>query len=114
MKHAQESSDAREQALPVLNPDGLYLSDSAERALQNRLSRLAGQVQGIKRMLAEHQNCDSILIQVSALKQAVNGVAAELVAAHMESCVLGKVEAGEGREALESLRDALSQVLKHG
>ncbi len=104
----------RRPRLPIARADGLYLTEEAERALQNRLSRLEGQVRGIKRMLAAHTSCDDLLVQVSALKQAVNAVAAELVAAHMETCVLGRVEAGEGRAALASLRQALSKVLKHG
>lgn len=93
--------------------DELYLDSGAEKAIQNRLSRLEGQVRGIKRMLEEHRACDDVLVQVGALKQAVNAVAAELVQAHMETCVLGRVEAGEGKEALESLKGALSRVLKH-
>ncbi|MDQ3244254.1 MAG: metal-sensing transcriptional repressor, partial [Gemmatimonadota bacterium] len=58
-------------------------------------------------MLAEHKSCDEMLVQISALKQAVNGVAAELLQAHMETCVLGRIEAGEGQRALTSLRNAL-------
>lgn len=54
-----------------------------------------------------------ILVQVAALKQAVNGVAAELLQAHMETCVMASVERGEGREALDSLKVALGRVLKH-
>lgn len=103
--------------LNVVYPtEELYLEEEAERKLKNRLSRLEGQVRGVKRMLEEHKNCDDILVQVAALKQAVNGVAAELVQAHMESCVLPRVEQGaaEGKEALESLKGALSRVLKHG
>jgi DNA-binding FrmR family transcriptional regulator len=97
--------------LPVL--EGLYLTEEDEEALQHRLSRLEGQVRGIKRMLAEHQSCDDILVQVAALKQAVNGVASELVQAHMATCVLGRVRAGRGAEAVESLKSALARVLKH-
>lgn len=103
--------------LPAIQPaEGLYLTEVAEKRINNRLSRLEGQVRGIKRMLEKHQSCDDILVQVSALKQAVNGVAVELLQAHMESCVLPRVEAGafEGKEALESLKGALSKVLKHG
>lgn len=94
----------------------VYLAPEAEKKIRNRLRRLGGQVSGIERMLEEHKNCDDILVQVSALKQAVNGVAAELVQAHMESCVLPRVEAGsaEGREAVESLKIALGRVMKHG
>ncbi|MBI4408348.1 MAG: metal-sensing transcriptional repressor [Gemmatimonadetes bacterium] len=100
-------------ALTVFPTERLYLDQDAERALENRLSRLEGQVRGIKRMLKEHQSCDEMLVQIGALKQAVNAVAVELLQAHMESCVLERVEAGQGKEALESLKGALSRVLKH-
>lgn len=93
--------------------DSVYLEEEAERRVRNRLRRLKGQVSGIERMLEEHKSCDDILVQVAALKQAVNGVAAELLQAHMETCVMACVEAGEGKEALESLKTALSRVLKH-
>ena len=101
-------------ALPVVAPDDLYLTPEAETAIYNRLSRLEGQVRGVKKMLAEHKSCDEMLVQTSALKQAVNAIAAELLQAHMETCVLGRVEAGEGKQALASLRSALAKVMKHG
>ena len=107
----RDGADSR--TLPVVD-EGLYLTGEAESAIYNRLSRLEGQVRGVKKMLAEHSSCDDMLVQISALKQAVNGVAAELLQAHMETCVLGRVEAGEGRQALASLRSALSKVMKHG
>lgn len=100
-------------AMMVYPTERLYLEEEAERSIQNRLSRLEGQVRGIKKMLREHKSCDEILIQVAALKQAVNAVAVELLRAHMETCVLERVEAGEGKEALESLKGAVSRVLKH-
>ena len=93
--------------------NSVYLDEEAERRIRNRLRRLNGQVSGIERMLEEHKSCDDILVQIAALKQAVNGVATELLQAHMETCVMACVEAGEGKEALESLKGALSRVLKH-
>ena len=99
--------------LPIID-DGLYLTGAAERAIYNRLSRVEGQVRGVKKMLAEHKSCDAMLVQIAALKQAVNAVAAELLQAHMETCVLGRIESGEGRQALANLRGALAKVMKHG
>ena len=104
----------KKSALPTVPVPDLYLTGEAERAIYNRLSRLEGQVRGVKKMLAEHKSCDDMLVQVSALKQAVNGIAAELLQAHMETCVLGRIEAGEGERALSSLRTALAKVMKHG
>lgn len=119
-KTARKRADAHparsaELTLPIVEADdGIYLTGEAERAIYNRLSRLEGQVRGVKRMLAERKSCDDMLVQVSALKQAVNGIAAELLQAHMETCVLGRMEAGEGKQALVSLRNALAKVMKHG
>ncbi len=105
---------ARTARLPTLETDALYLTEEAERAIYNRLSRLEGQVRGVKKMLAAHKSCDDMLVQISALKQAVNAIAAELLQAHMETCVLGQVEAGHGKAALASLRSALTKVMRHG
>lgn len=91
----------------------LYLDHETERALQNRLSRLEGQVRGIKRMLVERQSCDDILVQLAALRQAVTAVAVQLLEAHMETCVTQSLESGEARSVLESLKGSLSRVLKH-
>ncbi len=106
------SESSRE--LPIAATDAIYLSAESERAISNRLSRLEGQVRGVKKMLADHKSCDDMLVQVSALKQAVNGIAAELLQAHMQTCVLGQMEAGQGEQALTSLRNALAKVMKHG
>ena len=115
-KKRTDVQSERRVLLPAVaaSVDDLYLTGDAERAIYNRLSRLEGQVRGVKKMLAEHKSCDEMLVQISALKQAVNGVAAELLQAHMETCVLGRIEAGEGKRALTSLRNALAKVMKHG
>jgi DNA-binding FrmR family transcriptional regulator len=91
----------------------VYLEQGVERSLQNRLSRIEGQVRGIKKMLAEHQSCDEILIQLAALKSAVNAAAGQLLEGHMETCVLESVRAGEGEEAFLRLKGALAQYLRH-
>lgn len=91
----------------------VYLEPEVERALKNRLSRIEGQIRGVKRMLDEHQSCDEILVQMAAIKSAVNGAARQLLEGHMETCVLDSVRAGEGEAAFESLKGALAQYLKH-
>lgn len=91
----------------------VYLDPKVERALVNRLSRIEGQVRGIKKMLAEHQSCDETLIQLAALKNAVNGTARQLLEGHMETCVLESVRSGEGEDAFTSLKDALAQYVRH-
>ncbi len=89
-----------------------YLSPELQENIQNRLSRIEGHVRGVKRMLDEHQDCESILIQLAAIKSALNQVIIKVLEGHMETCVMECVLEGQGEEALERLQGAMSLVLK--
>lgn len=91
----------------------VYLEPEVEKALVNRLSRIEGQIRGIKRMLEEHQSCDEILVQLAATRSALNGAARQLLEGHMETCVLESLRSGEGEAPFESLKGALARYLKH-
>ncbi len=92
---------------------GVYLDPEVEEELQNRLSRVEGHVRGIKRMLAEHASCEDLLIQLSAVRAALNQATARLLENHMETCVADCVRAGQGEKALRELKGALTQVVKN-
>jgi DNA-binding FrmR family transcriptional regulator len=78
----------------------------------NRLKRIEGQVRGVQRLLAAHHSCDDLLVQLGAVKQALNGVTIQLLEGHMETCVARSVEQGEGAKALASLKGALAYALR--
>jgi DNA-binding FrmR family transcriptional regulator len=80
--------------------------------LRDRLSRTAGQVEGVKRMLEEHRDCETILTQLAAARAALNRITARLVENHMETCVADAVKQGAGPEAIARLKGALSLVLR--
>ena len=90
-----------------------YLDPEVEEELQNRLSRIEGHVRGVKRMLAEHASCEDLLIQLSAVRAALNQATARLLENHMETCVADCVRAGQGEKALRELKGALAQVIKN-
>lgn len=91
----------------------VYLESEVQTQLENRLSRIQGQLEGVKRMLDEQKSCDDILVQMAAAKKAMNGAAQQLLENHMETCVRDSVEHGDPGEALDSLRGALAKFLKH-
>lgn len=91
----------------------VYLRPEVERRIHNRLKRLEGQMRGVQRLLAAHHSCDDLLIQLGAIKQAVNSVTVELLEGHIETCVATSVESGQGAKALASLKGALSSALRH-
>ncbi|MFQ5927224.1 MAG: metal-sensitive transcriptional regulator [Terriglobia bacterium] len=91
----------------------IYLDPEVEQELQNRLSRIEGHVRGIKRMLAEHATCEDLLIQLAAVRAALNQATARLLENHLETCVADCVRAGQGEKALRQLKAALTQVVKN-
>ena len=91
---------------------GSYLSPDLESNLQDRLSRIEGHVRGIKKMLADQQDCDDVLTQVSAVNAAVNQVAILLLEGHLEICVAEGLRSGDGTDLVERFKGSLSRVLK--
>jgi DNA-binding FrmR family transcriptional regulator len=84
-----------------------------ERNLDARLARIEGHVRSIRRMLAEHQDCDSLLIQMAAVKAAMNQVIIKLLEGHIDTCVAECVATEEGVDSLAKLKKALAIVLKN-
>ena len=81
------------------------------RDLLNRLSRIEGQIRGIRRMVEENAYCPDILTQSAAAAQALNAFNRELVSSHIRTCVAGDIRGGrEG--AVEELVDTLRKLMK--
>lgn len=91
----------------------VYLEPEVKKQIKDRLSRIQGQLEGVKRMLDEQKSCDDILVQMAAAKKAMNSAAGQLLENHMETCVRDSVEHGDAGKALDSLRDALAKFIRH-
>lgn len=65
------------------------------RGLINRLSRIEGQVRGIKSMIENDGYCTDILVQVSAAQAALSAFTKELLGAHIRSCVAEGIRGGD-------------------
>lgn len=63
--------------------------------LMNRLSRIEGQVRGVKGMLERDAYCVDILTQVAAINAALNSFNKVLLANHIKSCVVENVRNGD-------------------
>ena len=92
---------------------GFCLDADTRRRVEHRLNRLAGQVEGIRRMLDEQRGCEEILPQVASIRQAASGLAGELLQAHIGACVRRSVEAGDEEQAVEQIQGVVKGVLKY-
>ena len=71
-------------------------SEKEYKDLVNRLSRIEGQIRGIKRMLDEDCYCPDIITQVAALNAALNSFNKVLLANHIKTCVADDIRNGKG------------------
>lgn len=82
-----------------------------QRKLVNRLSRIEGQVRGIKRMVEEDAYCIDILIQVAAANAALNSFNKELLSEHIKTCVTKDIKEGK-EETVDELVATIQRLMK--
>ena len=104
--HLDESSHAQENNHPhsyeALKPDLLM-----------RLKRIEGQVRGIQKMVEEDRYCVDILVQISAIKNALQKVALPLLEAHTRGCVVDAIASKEGeQQKIDELMEVFRQFAK--
>jgi DNA-binding FrmR family transcriptional regulator len=84
---------------------------SETKNVLNRLSRAAGHLEAIKKMVEEGRDCGDVLIQLAAVRSAINSIGKIVLADHMEHCIADAIESGD-REALDKFNDAIAKFLK--
>ncbi len=86
-------------------------SEEEYRCLLNRLSRIEGQIKGIRGMVEKNAYCTDILIQVSAVNAALNSFNKVLLANHIKTCVVEKLTSGD-QSVVDELVNTLQKVMK--
>jgi DNA-binding FrmR family transcriptional regulator len=85
-----------------------YLAD--KDALIRRMHRIAGQVGGVERMIADDRYCIDILTQIAAVSTALQAVAFTILDDHVNHCVADALATGDKRVATEKSRELLEAV----
>ena len=82
-----------------------------EEALLQRLSRIEGQVRGVRGMVENSAYCTDILTQVSAIQSALNAFSRQLLGSHIKTCVADGIRQGDD-EVVDELVNMLQKLLK--
>lgn len=112
--HCASDEEAAEGASCCGGEDGArhtVRSEEARRKLVNRLSRIEGQIRGIRQMIERDAYCNDVLVQSAAAGAALNAFNRELIGCHMRSCVARDLR--EGNDAvIDELIDTLAKLMK--
>ncbi len=77
----------------------------------NRMAKIIGHMESIRTMIENGRDCTEVLIQLSAVKSAINGVSKVILKDHMDHCIVDAVE-DQNAEALAELEKAIDMLLK--
>lgn len=81
------------------------------RRIVNRLSRIEGHIRGIKTMVQESRPCPDVLVQVAAVRGALDRVARIILDEHLTQCIARAAEEGNIEVEIEQLKAALDRFL---
>jgi DNA-binding FrmR family transcriptional regulator len=87
-----------------------YVKDKQQ--IESRLSRIEGQVRGLRKMVDEDRYCIDVLTQVSAVQSALESVALLLLRDHTEHCVAEAIRSGDGGNKVRELSEAVERLVK--
>ena len=80
--------------------------------VKKRLKRVAGQIAGIERMVDEDRYCVDVLLQVAAVRAALDGVGKVILRSHVETCVSDALVSGRARERNEKIEEIMDVFSK--
>lgn len=86
-------------------------SHTQTKAVLNRMARVIGHMESIRRMVEDGRDCSEVLIQISAVNAALQGVAKTILKDHLEHCIVDAVQEGD-KEAIEKLNAAIDQFIR--
>lgn len=77
----------------------------------DRFSRAIGHMESIKKMVKDGRDCSDVLIQIAAVKSAINNIGKIVLQDHINHCVVDAIETGDTK-VLEDLSEAMDKFIK--
>lgn len=86
-------------------------SEESLKKITNRLSRIEGHVRGVKTMVTENRSCPEVLVQLAAVRGAIDRVSRLILDEHLSECVARAAKEGNIDTEIEELKAALDRFL---
>jgi len=110
--------NTKDQALPGEEP-GQAQDESTHKGhpheqrknVLNRLARIEGHLRAVRRMVENDTACPELLIQIAAIRSALNGVGRVILEDHVKSCLVDAVDTGDFSVAFVDLKNSLDKFI---
>jgi DNA-binding FrmR family transcriptional regulator len=81
------------------------------KAIVNRLSKAIGHLESVKRMVEDDRDCTEVLVQLAAVRSAINNCGKEILKEHISHCIVHAAQDGD-EEAIVELNEAIDKFMK--
>lgn len=81
------------------------------KAVINRMNRAIGHMESIKTMIESGRDCSEVLIQIAAVRSAINNIGKVILEDHISHCIVDAVETGD-QKAIDDLNEAIDKFIK--
>ncbi len=88
------------------------LNDKEKSELKLRLKKIAGQINGIDKMLDDGRYCVDVVQQILAARAALNKVSLIIMESHAKSCMVTAIKENRAEQSIEELMQLLKQFTK--
>lgn len=96
---------------PSTESNKTHHSDKTKSNLINRLSRIEGQVRGVRAMVEREVYCDDVLNQITAIHAALNGVEKLILEGHLKNCIFVRIQSGD-KEVIDEFMVTIRKIMK--
>ena len=81
------------------------------KAVLNRMNRAIGHMEAVKTMIEEGRDCSEVLVQIAAVRSAINNIGKIILEDHINHCVVDAIETGD-EQVLKDLSNAINKFIK--
>ncbi|WP_050182295.1 metal-sensitive transcriptional regulator [Domibacillus robiginosus] len=81
-----------------------------DKKIENRLKRIEGQIRGVMNMIQEGKDCKEVVMQLSAVRSAIDRTMGVIVSTNLEQCIRENIKTGEETDTL--VKEAVELLVK--
>lgn len=104
-----------EEHTPHTHADGTVHSHGHHhtntKAVLNRMNRAIGHMEAVRNMIEDGRDCSEVLVQIAAVRSAINNIGKIILEDHINHCVVDAIETGD-EQVLKDLNEAISKFVK--
>ncbi|WP_202708607.1 metal-sensitive transcriptional regulator [Sporosalibacterium faouarense] len=90
----------------------MFESENMKQSTLDRLKKIEGQVKGIQRMIEEERYCNDVLVQIAAVRSAINKVGGLVLENHLRTCVKDSLNNDSEDEVMNNLINTMLKFIK--